>query len=214
MARDSKASKSTKQSAPKAASASPAALIAPEHAAFLVPGVSVIAASRDARLVPSVSRGVACRVSEDRRSLTVLLRRTPAATVLRDIADSGWITTCHSQPSTHRTIQLKGRDARIEARPAGHRARAGLRRRLLRRTRTHRLHRSLRSHGAVLRSRGSRGGALHPHGNLLADARPQCRTAPRMSARHSALRAARTGAGARSDSRQSRDDGFRHRGLQ
>lgn len=115
MARDSKASKSTKQSASKTASASPAALIAPEHAAFLVPGVSVIAASRDARLVPSVSRGVACRVSEDRRSLIVLLRRTPAATVLRDIADSGWITTCHSQPSTHRTIQLKGRDARIEA---------------------------------------------------------------------------------------------------
>jgi hypothetical protein len=90
-----------------------ATLISNEHAAFLVPGVSVIAASRDSRLIPSVSRGVACRVSEDRRNLTILLRRMPAAAVIRDVAASGWITTCHSLPSTHRTIQLKGRDAVI-----------------------------------------------------------------------------------------------------
>ena len=84
-----------------------------DHADFLVPGVSVIAASRDARNLPSVTRGLACRVSADRSTLTVLLRRSQAAAVLADVEAGGWITTCHSQPSTHRTIQLKGEDARI-----------------------------------------------------------------------------------------------------
>ena len=92
----------------------PAMVIPDEQVAFLVPGVSVIVASRDSRMVPSVCRGVACRLSDDRRSLTVLVRRAASATLLDDIARSGWVASCHSLPSTHRTIQLKGRDGRIE----------------------------------------------------------------------------------------------------
>ena len=90
-------------------------VIPPEQAAFLVPGVSVIVASHDARMVPSVTRGVACRMSEDHTTLTVLVRRGAAATLLEDIARCRAVSSCHSLPSTHRTIQLKGRDARIEA---------------------------------------------------------------------------------------------------
>ena len=95
--------------------AAPRRFIPDEHVDFLVPGVSVLVASRDARMVPSLSRGVACRVSADRRSLTVLLRRSRAETLLDDIATCGRVASCHSLPRTHRTIQLKGRDACIEA---------------------------------------------------------------------------------------------------
>lgn len=90
-----------------------------EHSGFLRPGVSVIAASRNARLVPSVTRGVAVRVSKDLRSLIVLLRATQAGAVLADVAASGLISTCHSLPTTHRTLQFKGADARIESAEAG-----------------------------------------------------------------------------------------------
>jgi hypothetical protein len=68
-----------------------------EHARFILGGVSVIVASRDAALVPDVVRGCGCRVSRDRRRVTVLVEM---------------VAVVFSQPSTHLTIQLKGTDAR------------------------------------------------------------------------------------------------------
>lgn len=93
-----------------------------EHAAFIQRGVSVVVAARDAELVPDVARGCGCRVSRDRRQVTVLVDPDRASALLEDIRANGMITVVFSQPSTHRTIQLKGRDARPTRVAAGDRA--------------------------------------------------------------------------------------------
>ena len=84
-----------------------------DHAAFIQGGVSVVVATRDADCVPDVVRGCGCRVSRDRRRVTVLVEPSRAGTLLDDIAANGMIAVVFSQPSTHRTIQLKGSNARV-----------------------------------------------------------------------------------------------------
>lgn len=94
------------------------------HAAFIQGPVSVIVASRDATLAPDVVRGCGCRVSRDRRQVTVLIEPGRAGTLLDDVAANGLVAVVFSQPSTHRTIQLKGSDARVVAVTAADRAMA------------------------------------------------------------------------------------------
>lgn len=93
----------------------PPHVLTEDHAAFLEAPISVTVASRDARRVPSVVRASACRVSADRRRVTLLLPTRQARQVLADIAATGAIAVVCSQPSTHRTLQFKGSDARPEA---------------------------------------------------------------------------------------------------
>jgi hypothetical protein len=90
-----------------------AGLLDVAHAAFVQGPVSVIVASRNADRVPDVVRGCGCRVSRDRRQVTVLIEPARASSLLDDVAGNGLIAVVFSQPSTHRTIQLKGEDARI-----------------------------------------------------------------------------------------------------
>lgn len=91
----------------------PALRIDPDHAAFIQGGVSVVVSTRNADLVPDVARGCGCRVSHDRRRVTVLVETARGGSVLEDIAANGMIAVVFSRPSTHRTIQLKGTDARV-----------------------------------------------------------------------------------------------------
>ncbi len=84
-----------------------------DHAAFIQGGVSVVVATRNADLVPDAARGCGCRVSRDRRSVTVLVESQRIGSVIADIAANGMIAVVFSKPSTHRTIQLKGTDARV-----------------------------------------------------------------------------------------------------
>ena len=84
-----------------------------DHASFIQGGVSVVVATRDAALVPHAVRGCGCRVSRDRRRVTVLVEPARVGTALEDIAANGLVAVVFSQPSTHRTIQLKGADARL-----------------------------------------------------------------------------------------------------
>ena len=84
-----------------------------EHAAFIQGAVSVVVSSRNSQHVPDVVRGCGCRISRDRRRVTVLVEAARAGSVLDDIAANGLIAVVFSQPSTHRTIQLKGSDARV-----------------------------------------------------------------------------------------------------
>jgi hypothetical protein len=93
-----------------------------DHAAFIQGGVSVVVATRDADCVPDVVRGCGCRVSRDRRRVTVLVEPSRAGTLLDDVAANGMIAVVFSQPSTHRTIQLKGSDARVVKLTAADRA--------------------------------------------------------------------------------------------
>ena len=94
------------------------------HAAFIQGPVSVIVASRNAELVADVVRGCGCRVSRDRRQVTVLIEPGRASTLLDDVAANGMIAVVFSQPSTHKTIQLKGTDARVVPITAADRATA------------------------------------------------------------------------------------------
>jgi hypothetical protein len=89
------------------------AVLDDDHAAFIQGGVSVVVATRNADLVPDAVRGCGCRVSRDRRSVTVLVESLRIGSVIADIEANGLIAVVFSQPSTHRTIQLKGTDARV-----------------------------------------------------------------------------------------------------
>lgn len=84
-----------------------------DHAAFIQTGVAVVVATRDSDSVPDVARGCGCRVSKDRRRVTVLVEPARAGSVLDNVAANGQVAVVFSQPSTHRTIQLKGSDARL-----------------------------------------------------------------------------------------------------
>jgi len=98
------------------------ALLDEDHAAFIQGGVSVIVATRNAELVADAVRGCGCRVSKDRRSVTVLMDPGRTGSVIADIESNGMIAVVFSQPSTHRTIQLKGTDARVVRISPGDRA--------------------------------------------------------------------------------------------
>jgi hypothetical protein len=92
-------------------------LLDPERIALLAKGISAIVASRDAALRPSVMRAVGSHVRSDASVVTVFLRRSQSAQLLSDIASTGQIAVVFSEPSTHRTLQLKAPQAQL--RPAG-----------------------------------------------------------------------------------------------
>lgn len=83
-------------------------------AAFIQHYVSINVAARDAQNLPAVARALGCRVSEDRRSVTVFLGPVLAAAVLKNLRDNGAIAMVVSRPSTHETLQLKGTVTNIE----------------------------------------------------------------------------------------------------
>jgi hypothetical protein len=86
-------------------------------AAFIQRGISMTLASRDDRFVPSIAKGVGCRVSPARDSVTVLVFANAAEALLRDVAHCSQLAAVFSQPSTNRTLQIKGRD--VTTAPAG-----------------------------------------------------------------------------------------------
>jgi hypothetical protein len=84
-----------------------AAALPPDLLAMMARGVSVIVGSRDAALRPSLMRAVGSRVEADGREITVYLSRPQSRQVIQDIAATGHIAVVFSEPSTHRTVQLK-----------------------------------------------------------------------------------------------------------
>ena len=85
-------------------------------AAFLQGGVGIVAASRDTRLLASVGRAVGCRVDDDDATrVTIFLVPSESGVLLEDIRASGRVAVVFSEPSSHRTVQLKGVDARERA---------------------------------------------------------------------------------------------------
>jgi hypothetical protein len=79
--------------------------------AFVQGGVSIVAASRDSGNVPVLARAAGCLVSTDRRRVTVLLPSGQAGALVGAVRSSGALAVVFSQPTTHRTVQLKGTDA-------------------------------------------------------------------------------------------------------
>jgi hypothetical protein len=87
-------------------------LISPAVAAFMQSGLSITVAGRGDRLVPSIARAVGCRVDQDGHEVSVLLFAPAGEPVCRDVASNGRVAACFSRPSNHRTVQVKGQDAR------------------------------------------------------------------------------------------------------
>lgn len=83
---------------------------------FVQSGLSITVSSCGERLVPSIAKGVGCRVSSDGRVVTVLLFADQAEAVLRDLRRGGGLAVCFSRPSTHQTVQLKS--SRVHCEPA------------------------------------------------------------------------------------------------
>jgi hypothetical protein len=84
-------------------------------AGFITGGVSIIVASRDDYNRPSLVRALGCRLSADRRQIDILLSSGQSQSLIQDWHRHGDIAVVFTQPSTHRSIQLKGSDARLGA---------------------------------------------------------------------------------------------------
>lgn len=89
-------------------------LLSEANAAFIQRGVSINLGSRDPSGAPVVARACGARVSPDRRQVTVFAIAAQAKALLGGAESSGVIAAVFTRPSTHKTIQLKGSDARIE----------------------------------------------------------------------------------------------------
>ena len=86
----------------------------PDHLRFMTGGVSINTASSGASGLPSQCRAFGCRVDDAGRRIRVFLSGAQAADLLRDVGQSRALAVVFSDPPTHRTIQIKGRDARVE----------------------------------------------------------------------------------------------------
>jgi hypothetical protein len=63
--------------------------------------------------VPEITRVAGCRVSPDRREVTIYLVEAQGRELLDHLAANPTIAVVFTKPSTHRTVQLKGTDARV-----------------------------------------------------------------------------------------------------
>ena len=89
-----------------------AGLLSPDNLAFIQQGVSINVASRDVRRVPSLTRALSCRLDDAGCKLRIALARSQSVDLLRDVEKSGAVAAVFTEPSTHRTLQMKGIDAR------------------------------------------------------------------------------------------------------
>lgn len=92
--------------------AQPPTPLDPELVRFLTGGRSLNLAGAGPDGRPSQCRALGCRI--DGVGVTLFLSRHQGADFLRDVARSGAVAAVFSDPPTHRTLQLKGTDARQE----------------------------------------------------------------------------------------------------
>jgi hypothetical protein len=90
-----------------------APLLDETHAGFIQRRVSILVGSCSADGAPSLARAYGCRVSPDRRSVTVFLAVLQSEALLRDLRAGGTVAAVFSRPSTHETLQLKGSVQRL-----------------------------------------------------------------------------------------------------
>lgn len=75
---------------------------------FITHHVSINVASCSPERVPSLARALGCRVSVDRRKVTLFLSVSRSVALLRDLRAGGGLAVVFSRPTTHETLQLKG----------------------------------------------------------------------------------------------------------
>jgi hypothetical protein len=91
------------------------ALLSTEHIALIERGVSTIVASRDAAHRPSLMRAVGASITPQGDRITVYLNRPSSTQLLADLQATGHIAVVFSEPSTHRTVQVKASQVQLRA---------------------------------------------------------------------------------------------------
>ncbi|WP_243288541.1 hypothetical protein [Geothrix terrae] len=91
----------------------PSLLLDPELTRFVMGGVSINAGSGGAEGLPSLCRAFGCRVDPGTGRITLFFSAPQAADLIRDATASGALAVVFSEPPTHRTVQIKGQDARL-----------------------------------------------------------------------------------------------------
>ena len=79
-----------------------------EHAAFVGRRTSMSVGVRGRENRPVVGRALGCRVSADRRLLTIFLSESREREALAGLRENGAIALTVTRPSTHETLQFKG----------------------------------------------------------------------------------------------------------
>ena len=90
-------------------------LLSDSTVAFIEREVAIDVAACSASLRPSSARGFAARVSEDRRRITVFVRRTEATQLVQDLLSQDAIAAVFCLPATEMAIQVKGRQVTLSA---------------------------------------------------------------------------------------------------
>jgi hypothetical protein len=86
----------------------------PQDVAFLRLGfLSMVAASCGPDGIPSLSRALGHRLSQDLRHVTLFFSASDARQLLDHVALTGKIAAVFSLPRTHKALQLKGVDAKV-----------------------------------------------------------------------------------------------------
>jgi hypothetical protein len=76
--------------------------------AFLESGVSVVVGTRDADLVPEITRAWGLVVSKDRKTVSLCIPLATGRKTLDNLAGNGQVAVCCSLPTSYKTVQLKG----------------------------------------------------------------------------------------------------------
>lgn len=84
-----------------------------DSAAFIQTGVSISLAACSIDRMPCMSRGLGCKILDDRRQLAVFVNGSQSTELLEDIRNTGRVANVFNLPSSNRTLQLKGVDARV-----------------------------------------------------------------------------------------------------
>lgn len=85
-----------------------------DNAAFIQTGVSISLAACGPERLPCMSRGMGCKIIDGGRQVGIFVKRSQAAELLDNVRSSGGrVANVFSLPSSNRTLQLKGVDARI-----------------------------------------------------------------------------------------------------
>ena len=84
-----------------------------DNFAFIQSGVSISLAASGQDRLPSMSRGMGCKVLDGGRKLGIFVKRSQSSDLLENIRCSGKVANVFSLPSSNRTLQLKGVDAQV-----------------------------------------------------------------------------------------------------
>jgi hypothetical protein len=80
-----------------------------EMRAFIESDVDNMIATRNARMEPHIGRAWGARVAENGESIEAFIDRAHSQDALADLRENGLLAISWSQPTTNKTIQLKGR---------------------------------------------------------------------------------------------------------